>query len=41
MVKWIIEAHRGKIDVISEVGKGTTFIFKLPLYFLEKDKGDV
>lgn len=27
----IIEAHKGTIDVISEVGKGTEFIIKLPV----------
>jgi len=27
----IIDSHRGSIDVESEVGKGTTFIIKLPL----------
>ncbi len=27
----IIKAHRGTIDVVSEVGKGTEFVIKLPL----------
>jgi signal transduction histidine kinase len=31
LVRWIIEAHDGTIDVKSEVGKGTTFIIQLPL----------
>ncbi|NUM36982.1 MAG: HAMP domain-containing histidine kinase [Candidatus Brocadiae bacterium] len=31
IVKKIIEGHKGKVEVISEVGKGTTFIFTLPL----------
>jgi signal transduction histidine kinase len=31
LVRWIIEAHDGSIDVESEVGKGTTFTIQLPL----------
>jgi len=31
IVKWIVDAHGGKIDVTSEVGKGTTFTVWLPL----------
>jgi signal transduction histidine kinase len=27
----IVEAHRGRIEVQSEVGRGTTFTFTLPL----------
>jgi len=30
MVDGIVERHRGNIDVISEVGKGSTFTLKLP-----------
>ena len=30
MVDGIVERHKGNIDVISEVGKGTTFTLKLP-----------
>ena len=31
IVKWIVDAHGGRIDVKSEVGKGTTFTVSLPL----------
>jgi len=30
--KWIVEAHQGKIKVESEIGKGSSFIVKLPFY---------
>lgn len=29
--KWIVEAHQGEISVESELGKGSSFIVKLPL----------
>ena len=29
--KWIVEAHNGRIRVASEVGKGSTFNFTLPV----------
>ena len=31
IAKWIVEAHRGHIWVTSDVGKGSTFSFTLPL----------
>ena len=31
IVKRIVESHYGRIDVTSEVGKGTTFTVKLPV----------
>lgn len=30
--KWIVDAHQGEIMVDSEVGKGSSFIVKLPLF---------
>lgn len=30
IAKWIVDAHRGTISVRSEVGKGTTFVIKIP-----------
>ncbi len=30
--KWIVEAHRGEIKVESELGKGSSFIVKLPIH---------
>ena len=33
--KWIVEAHQGEIVVKSELGKGSSFIVKLPLFPLE------
>jgi light-regulated signal transduction histidine kinase (bacteriophytochrome) len=31
IVKLIVEAHQGKIDLKSSVGKGTTFVLWFPL----------
>ncbi len=31
IVKWIVDSHGGMIEATSELGKGTTFIVKLPL----------
>jgi signal transduction histidine kinase len=30
--KWIVEAHQGEIRVESELGKGSSFIVKLPIF---------
>ena len=30
IVKWVVESHAGTIDVVSEVGVGTTFTIHLP-----------
>ncbi len=32
LAQWIIEKHKGKISVESEIGKGTSFEAKFPLY---------
>lgn len=37
LVKNIIEAHKGRIEVESEPGKGSTFSVILPLTYIEKD----
>jgi len=31
IVRWIVEAHKGKVEVSSRVGEGTTFTVTLPL----------
>lgn len=37
IVKSIVEMHGGKIEVFSEVGKGTEFIFNIPIKILEEE----
>jgi signal transduction histidine kinase len=31
IARWIVDAHKGRIEVQSQVGEGTTFTVKLPL----------
>jgi signal transduction histidine kinase len=31
--KWIVKAHQGEISVESELGRGSSFIVKLPLFY--------
>ena len=31
IVRWIVEAHKGKVEIGSEVEKGTTVVVRLPL----------
>ena len=41
MVKKMVDLHRGSVDVESEQGKGTTFIFTLPIakkYYTEEER---
>ncbi len=32
IVKWIVDAHNGRIEVFSHLGKGTTFILRIAAY---------
>lgn len=32
IARWIVDVHKGTLDVESQLGKGTTFIVRLPLY---------
>ena len=38
IVKSIVEMHGGKIDVFSEIGKGSEFVFNIPIKILEEEK---
>lgn len=38
MVRWIVKAHGGQIQVSSAVGKGTEFTFSFPKKFLKNEK---
>ncbi|MGU3574484.1 ATP-binding protein [Brucellaceae bacterium C25G] len=40
IVKHILTRHRGKMNVRSEVGKGTTFIVRIPLYCIKQKISD-
>ena len=37
IVKSIVEMHGGKIKVFSEIGKGTEFVFNIPIKILEEE----
>ena len=37
IVKSIVEMHGGKIEVISEIGKGSEFVFNIPIKILEEE----
>ena len=37
IVKSIVQMHGGKIEVFSEVGKGTEFVFNIPIKILEEE----
>jgi heavy metal sensor kinase len=41
IAKWIAESHHGTLSVMSEMGKGTTFVLRLPLHSdTEDDDGE-
>ena len=37
IVKSIVEMHGGKIEVFSEIGKGSEFVFNIPIKILEEE----
>lgn len=37
LVKAIVEMHGGKIKVYSDIGKGTEFVFTIPIKLLDED----
>ncbi|MGG3467588.1 ATP-binding protein [Neobacillus pocheonensis] len=42
IAKWIVDTHKGTIKVSSEIGKGSTFIVRIPLSFKkQKEKTNV
>jgi heavy metal sensor kinase len=40
IAKWIVDTHGGRIDVESELGKGSTFRLRLPLVTTETDHAE-
>ncbi|MBN2282067.1 MAG: response regulator [Candidatus Marinimicrobia bacterium] len=37
----VVKNHHGTIDCVTEVGKGTTFILRLPMYAMENEENNV
>lgn len=37
IAKWIIDTHKGKVEVVSEIGKGTKFTISLPIAKVRKE----
>lgn len=37
IAKWIVDKHRGRIEVASELGKGTTFTVSIPIIKMRKE----
>jgi signal transduction histidine kinase len=40
IAKGLVEAHGGRMEARSEVGKGSTFVFRLPTDAFEREHGD-